>query len=107
MPPDQSNLPEGVEVWTIYSPTGDGSTGYVALHGDYVAEHPGAILVYYDLPAIIEQARQEEREKLLRTIQAELRRLAHQRRSNYRDGRVAALHDLHLAILDLNPDSPG
>jgi hypothetical protein len=35
----------GRETWTVYSPTGDGSGGYVAEYGNHLTEHVGAILV--------------------------------------------------------------
>lgn len=59
---EAGNFPE---VWTIYSPAGDGEGGYVAEYGDHVAEHPGAILVPAPWPTDDERTRLREVAQLL------------------------------------------
>lgn len=62
MPPDKSNLPKGVE---RYRPEMWHKSFVEGYRARCVPNPDGDFVRFADLPAIIEQARQEEREKML------------------------------------------
>lgn len=114
--PDQSNLPEGVERYAFYRDVETGDGEWRELTDANAAAVPGREVIEFidlrrDLPKIIEQARQEEREKVQALYEhacgvEEFLRQVTEWKGCAEDELAEAIEDAEKLTAALDPDTP-